>query len=230
MNAGRGETHCRAEGVGGVFSLAADGVPTLGLSLDGPEAGSRRRWELTIERADPGEIPRALMLGTKEAGAGPRPPSSGLPRLFPVNRQWCPPRMGRLDALAWGYANTSPLQDAILVWLQFGRGEYKVRQAINHRARHWPMSPGRRELIVDTALTHAPALTYNQSPPLWLNYRGEFVDRVNEVLRWINREMQIAHESASLTKPKKNGRKCDNGIRDTESPACFSEPLLRRAA
>ena len=212
-SARRRDKHCRAEGVGGVFSLAADGVPTLGLSLDGPEAGSRRRWELTIERADPGEIPRALMLGTKEAGAGPRPPSSGLPRLFPVTRQWCSPRMGRLDALAWGYARTSPLQDAILVWLQFGRSEYKVRQAIFHRARHWPMSSGRRELIVNTALAHAPALTYSQNPPAWLNYQAEFVNRVNEVLRSINRELQIAAEATNLTRCMKNGRKCDNGIK-----------------
>jgi hypothetical protein len=211
-------------------TLAADGVPTLGLSLDGPEAGSRRRWELDIERADPGVIPRSLMLGTKEAIAGPRPPSSGLPKLFPLDRKWCPPRLGRLDALAWGYANTSPLQDAILMWIQFGRGEYKVRHAINHRARHWPMSSGRRDLIVDTALVHAPALTYNQHPPSWLNYQTEFVNQVNEVLGWINRELQIASESTTLTRYRKNGQKCDNGIRESGLPACFSESSLRRAA
>lgn len=244
-SARRRDTHCRAEGVGGVFSLPADGVPTLGLSLDGPAAGSRRLWELDwdleatrscqVDRdAKPSNapvyIPRALMRGTTERVAGPRPTPKGLPKLFPIDRTWCPPRMGRLDALAWGYADTSPLQNAILIWLQFGRGEYKVRQAICHRARKWPMSSGRRDLIVDTALAHAPALTYNQHPPSWLNYQSEFVNQVNEVLGWINQELQIAIEATSLTRYKKNGPKCDNGIRDTGLPARFSESLAKLAA
>ncbi len=228
-DAGRGETHCRAEGVSRGFSLANDGVPTFGLSLDGPEAGSRRRWELDIEHADPGVIPRALMLGTKEGAAGPRP-QSGRPKLFPIARTWRSPRLGELDALAWGFADTSPLQDAILIWLQFGRGEQKVRRAICHRARKWPMSSGRRDLIVDTALAHAPSLTYNQYPPAWLNYKAEFVNQVNEILGWIDRELQIANEATTLTRCRKKGRKCDNGIKESELPARFSESPLRRAA
>src|SRR5690242_16880920 len=54
-------------------------------------------------------LPRSLIIVARPSDA--KPPS-GLPKLFPINRQWNPPRLGSLDALAWGYANTTPLQDA----------------------------------------------------------------------------------------------------------------------
>lgn len=153
-------------------------------------------------------LPRSLMIVARPSGA--KPPS-GLPKLFPINHQWKPPHLGSLDALAWGYANTTPLQDAILVWLLWGQCGHVVRRAILQRAQTWPMAPGRRNLIVDMAMVHAPALTYDQSPPAWLNYQTEFVNRVNEVLRWIDRELQMARDAITLTKRSKIEALCDNG-------------------
>ena len=153
-------------------------------------------------------LPRSLMVVARPEGA--KPPS-GLPPLFPLVYKWKPPRLGSLDALAWGYATTTPLQDAILIWLLWGHGGDAVRRAVLHRARHWPMTASRRDLIIETALIHAPALTYNQSPPAWLNYQTEFVNRVNEVLRWIDRELQAARQAITLTKKSKIEAICYNG-------------------
>jgi hypothetical protein len=160
--------------------------------------------------------PRSLMIAPRGKGAK-RP--SGLPNLFPIAYGWKPPRRGRLDALEWGYADTTPLQDAILVWLWFGTGADIVRHAVARRASKWRIAPELRGLIIDTAMAHAPAPKYNQFPPAWLGrwQAREFVQRVNEILRWIGDELRMIHESLTLTKTGEKWPLCDNGSKGAEN-------------
>lgn len=213
------------------------------VNLDDPEPRSPRIFEINWEAEEhalcvPGAdvaplptgvavrspwvlLPPSLMLAPVEGGA--KPPS-GLAPLFARNDRSKPPRRAWLDALQWGWLHTTPLQDALFAWLLFGGDSAPVRRAIVHRARKWAMAPGRRDLIIDTAMAHVPEITYNQHPPAWLNFQREFVDDVNRVLGWIDREFRAAR---SLTRSRKIRLKCYNEIKGIENllTNCNAEKL-----